>query len=358
MGIEKIDKLLTIMRESEIDSLLVVKPSNIRYLTGFTGHFAYVVGGPDKPALFTSPIYSEHARAVVNKLYTVREITGKLYDFLAAQGESFWGHRVGFEADKLTCDKFEKLNTAFDGSVELVPFNGYIEKLRMIKKESEIDSIIRAQRISESVLDEVLSLLKEGVEERDIANEIEYLFRKRGGDRQAFDTIVAFGENSSRPHAIPSGRRLRNGDVVLFDMGTIFDGYASDMTRTFVFGQARAVFRDIYEAVFNAQMAALEGLKAGVKCSDADSLARNVIDADGYGELFVHSLGHGVGLDVHEPPALSKASDSVLESGMVVTVEPGIYRPGWGGVRIEDLVVVTDNGCENLTKFPKELIEL
>ena len=181
---------------------------------------------------------------------------------------------------------------------------------------------------------------------------------RRGGERSAFETIVASGPNTSKPHALPTRRTVKKGDLVLFDMGTVVDGYCSDMTRTVVFGKADRKQKERYEVVLEAQMAALEGISAGMKCSDADFLARNRIEKAGYGPEFVHTLGHGVGLEVHESPRLSGSSGSVLKKGYVVTVEPGIYFPGWGGIRIEDLVVVTETGCQNLTEAPKELLEL
>jgi Xaa-Pro aminopeptidase len=261
------------------------------------------------------------------------------------------------EGDAVTCSFLARFRESVAGA-EPVPSEGMVEEFRERKQPAEIEAITRAQRIAEKVLHETFSLVREGVEERELANEIDYRFRKAGGERPSFDTIVASGPNTSKPHAIPSARKIRLGDFVLFDMGTVVDGYASDMTRTVVLGKADARQREIYTAVLEAQNAAIEGISAGMKCADADRLAREVIEKAGYGREFVHSLGHGVGLEVHESPRLSARSEAVLKPDSVVTVEPGIYIPDWGGVRIEDMVAITGKGCVNLTLMPKELMEL
>jgi len=352
-----VQRLREILRGKNLDSILIGSRANVRYTTGFTGDYGFAAVGLLEPHFFTSPLYSEHARCTVGEPFSVVEVESGVFRAMAELGKAFWGRRVGYEADVVTCSAFEKLKAAF-GGVELVPTTGIVEELRSVKNPGEISSISGAQRIAEEVLEEVLELLKEGVRERELALEIDYRFRKKGGERPAFDTIAAFGENSSKPHALPADRRLRRGDIVLIDMGTVVDGYASDMTRTFVFGRADAETRKVYSTVLDAQEAALEGIRAGVSCAEADALARRVIERAGYGERFVHSLGHGVGLEVHEIPRLSKDSDVTLKENMVVTVEPGIYIPGWGGVRIEDMVVVGGDGCGNLTRAPKTLLEL
>jgi len=352
-----VERLRESLRRRNLDSILIGSRANVRYTTGFTGDYGFAAVGLLKPHFFTSPLYSEHARCTVGEPFSVVEVKNGVFTALAELGEGFWGRRIGYEADVMTCSGFEKLKAAF-GEAELVPTTGIVEELRSVKTPGEVSSIARAQKTAEEVLEEVLGLLREGVRERELALEIDYRFRKKGGERAAFDTIAAFGENSSKPHALPTDRRLRRGDIVLFDMGTVVDGYASDMTRTFVFGRADAETKRVYSTVLDAQEAALEGIRAGVSCAEADALARRVIERAGYGERFVHSLGHGVGLEVHEIPRLSKDSDVVLKRNMVVTVEPGIYVPGWGGVRIEDMVVVGEEGCVNLTGAPKTLFEL
>ena len=349
--------LLGKIRESDLESFLIGKRTNLRYITGFTGDYGFAAVSSRDALFFTSPLHFEHANSTVREPFKVVEVRDDIFKALAKPGVSLWGKRLGYEAEAVTCSDFEKIKAAFKG-IEPISTKGMVEEIRTIKKPSEIKSITRAQRITEEVFVELPGFLKEGVNERDIACEIDYRLRKHGGERSAFDTIVAFGENSSKPHALPSQRKLKAGDIVLFDMGTIIDGYASDMTRTVVFGRADSKIKKLYATVLEAQEAAISGIKAGIKCSEADSLARNVIDRAGYGDQFVHSLGHGVGLDVHEIPSLSRRSNSKLKNNMVVTVEPGIYLPDWGGIRIEDMVVVNNNGCDNLTGADKGLIEL
>jgi len=356
-GPEGYDALVAALHERKVTSCILVNRTNIRYVTGFNGDFGYAAVGPRHPVLFTSPLYSEHARSIVRKPFAVEETGDETFRTMAEKGASFWGERIGFEADALTCAVYEKIRAAF-ATYELVPLTGLVESFRAVKSEREIRSIERAQRIAERVLGEVVGMAAEGVTERDLACEIDYRFRKHGGERSAFDTIVAFGPESSKPHAMPGGRKLKKGDIILFDMGTVVDGYASDMTRTFLFGKADAEYRSRYETVLRAREAALGEIRAGMSCPEADRLARSVIEGNGFGGKFVHSLGHGVGLDVHEAPTLSSRSKEILESGMVVTVEPGLYFPGWGGIRIEDMVAVTDGGCENLTEFDTSLVEL
>ena len=345
------------IRESDLESVLIGKRTNLRYITGFTGDYGFAAVGSREALFFTSSLQFEHANSTVREPFKVVEVRNDIFKALADPGVSLWGKRLGYEAETVTCSDFEKIKAAFKG-IDLISTSGMVEEIRTIKKPSEIRSIIRAQRITEEVFVELLGFMKEGVKERDLACEIDYRLRKHGGELSAFDTIVAFGENTSKPHALPSQRKLKAGDIVLFDMGTIIDGYASDMTRTVVFGRADSKIKKLYAAVLEAQEAALSGIKAGIKCSEADSLARNVIDRAGYGDLFIHFLGHGVGLDVHEIPSLSRRSNHRLKHNMVVTVEPGVYLPGWGGIRIEDMVVVDDNGCDNLTGADKALIEL
>ncbi|MFC1528724.1 M24 family metallopeptidase [Candidatus Latescibacterota bacterium] len=345
------------IRESDLDSLLIGKQSNVRYATGFTGDFGFVAISQEKPVLFTNPLYSEHACSTISESFTVIEVKNDAFKVMADLGISLWGKRVGFESESTICSDFEKMKAAFKG-IELISTVGMIEELRLVKNSAEIQSITRAQRIAEKVFSEILEFVREGMQEREIACEIDYRFRKSGGERSAFETIVAFGQNSSKPHAIPTEKKLKNGEIVLFDIGTVCNGYASDMTRTVVFGKADSKLKDIYSTVYEAQEAALDGIRSGMQCTDADKLARKVIEHAGHGDNFVHSLGHGVGLEVHESPLLSPRSESILKKNSVVTVEPGIYYPNWGGVRIEDMVVITDSGCENLTRAPKNLIEL
>ena len=352
-----LQKIRKKMSESNIDSLIIVNASNIRYLTGFCGENGYAVISRSRALLCVNPLYIEDARSSVGSRYEIVEVKEDIFKNLAGFTRLFRGKKTGFEADHTTCSSHARLKKALAES-KLVSTKGFIEAFREVKYPYEIDAVKKAQAISERVFSHILSCVKEGVEERELALEIDYQFRKQGGERSAFETICASGPNTSKPHATASQRKIASGDLVLFDMGTVVDGYASDMTRTVVLGKAGDEQKRAYTAVLDAQNAALERICHGMKCSEADSIARNVLEKAGYGVRFVHSLGHGVGLDVHENPYLSKRSDTVLQKNSIVTIEPGVYIPGWGGIRIEDMAVITDNACDNLTKAPKHLIEL
>ncbi len=345
------------MEESEVDSLFVAKQANIRYVTGFDGDSGHAAVTKSGVHLFVNPLFIEHARKSAAPGVLIHETGDDMFAVLKSLGESFWGARTGFESDVLTFSLHRRFDEAVKPSLT-VPCEGIVEGIRERKTPAEIESVKKAQRIAEAVLRDVFSLLSEDVEEREIALEIDFRMRRLGGERPSFDTIVAFGANASMPHAVPTGRKLAAGDFVLIDMGTVVDGYASDMTRTVVFGKSDALQRKVYAAVLSSQEEALAHMKAGMDTAEAYRIAREVLDREGYGKEFVHSLGHGVGLEVHEIPRLSWRSNARLKAGSIVTVEPGVYIPGWGGVRIEDMALVLDNGCENLTGMDKNLLEL
>ncbi len=345
------------MSELNLDSVIISKQSNLRYITGFTGNYGYASIGTTETSFFTSLLYEEQAKSTVKEPFKVIAVKDNIFESFSKYGASFWGKKVGYESDVLTCSDFSKLKEKLN-FVELVPTTGIIEEIREVKDSFEIQSITHAQQITEKVFYTILELVCEGVKEIDLAYEIDYQFRKKGGERSAFDTIVAFGQNSSIPHAIPSKRKLKAGDLVLFDMGAVIDGYASDMTRTVVFGEADSEQKKIHDLVLEAQIVALDCISSGMRCSEVYNRSLDVFEKNGYGEKFIHSLGHGVGLEVHESPRISYNTHTKLKKNFVITVEPGIYIPGWGGIRIEDMVIVTDNGCLNLTKSPKTLLEL
>jgi Xaa-Pro aminopeptidase len=349
-------ELLENIRESGADSLLVAKRSNIRYLSGLGDGPSYAAVTQSGISLFVNALAIEEIRATAGEGITVRETGEDVRATFAALGESFWGGRIGYEADAITCAFLGKFTESVTFA-EPVPCEGIVERFRECKHPHEVEAIRNAQRIAEAAYRDSLTLLREGIEERELAMEIDYRLRKLGGERTSFDTIVAFGPNSSKPHATPSARKLVPGDLVLVDMGTIVDGYASDMTRTLVFGKADDRQREVYRAVLAAQKAAIDATAPGVECAEVDRIARESLEHAGFGKEFVHSLGHGVGLEIHENPRLSRTSKETLKPGQVVTIEPGVYLPGWGGVRIEDMVLVTGDGCENLTTAGRELME-
>ena len=349
------DRFDSVIADADVPALVITGRTAIRFLTGFDGEYGVLCLGGEAPVYFANSLYIESARTRIASPVEVREYTGDMFAAAALLEGVFQGGRIGFEADDLTCQRRDKLAAAFPDA-ELVPVTGATGSLRRRKDPDEISAITSAQRIAETVFAEVSGILREGVREREIAAEIDYRMRLSGAERPSFDTIVAFGPHTSMPHAVPGDRRLARGEAVLIDMGAIYDGYASDMTRTIHFGESGPKYNEVYGTVLQSQMAALAGIRAGISCDEADRLARTVIDDAGYGAYFTHSLGHGVGLEVHELPRLAAKADDILEAGMVVTVEPGIYLPGRFGVRIEDLVVVTAGGCENLTHTPKDMM--
>ena len=329
--------------------LLVTDGVNVRYLTGFESSNCALLVQPDgATTLYTDFRYAEAARSVddVEFVETRRDVASALAELLA-------GRTVGFEASKISFAQWERIA---DGGAELVPTRGLVEALRMVKDESELASMREACAFS----DRVYALLAEerltGRTERDVAWWIERTFRELGADALSFGSIVAAGENGARPHAHPGDAIIESGTLVTIDMGCVVDGYCSDCTRTFATGPLSAELAEIYRLVQQAQLDGLAAVRAGAAGRDVDAVSRPAIAAAGYAEAYGHGLGHGVGLEVHEAPTLRPESGDVLAPGNVVSVEPGLYVPGVGGCRIEDLVVVTDSGCEILTSFGKDLL--
>jgi Xaa-Pro aminopeptidase len=325
----------------------VTAPVNIRYLTGFESTNAAVLVEPDRVRLFTDFRYAERAREVEGVEFeeTARYIYSELAERLP--------ERVAFEADALTYANFELMR---DGGIELDPRRGLVESLRAVKEPEELDAIRRASDVTNAAYERLVEEPFAGRTEKDLVWRMEQLFHECGGDGLAFPVDIAAGPTAASPHAEPGDRVVQEGDLVLVDAGAAVGGYCSDCTRTFAVGEVSDSLRGAYEIVRQAQQAGLDAVGDGVAGRDADAAARAVIADAGYGENFGHGLGHGVGLLVHEAPALRPESDDVLATGNVVTVEPGIYLSGVAGIRIEDLVVVTDGGAEVLTSFPKELI--
>jgi Xaa-Pro aminopeptidase len=328
---------------------------NVRYLSGFSGSTAGLVIGPQEANLITDFRYEEQA---AGEAYQGIKVVIDKRDVLAATCEmlSVVEGKIGFEGQDLPYTAFEKLAGAV--RADLVPTQGMVEGLRRVKDQGEISSIQRAAQVSDAVFAQIRTEIRPGMSETDLAARIDYLLRQRSTDVPPFKTIVASGERASLPHAQPTAKKIAKGDLLTMDFGGSIDGYCSDLTRTVVVGKASERQREVYQTVLDANLKAIAGIKAGTKGNEADSLARQHIEAKGYGESFGHSLGHGVGLEVHEEPRLSQKNTEPLEVGMVATVEPGVYIPGWGGVRIEDLVVVEKDRCRPLSAAPKELVEI
>lgn len=336
--------------------MVVASAENRRYLTGFTGSSGAAVFSGTEAVFVTDFRYVDQAADQCAGWEIHRQRDG-LVEAVAEVVGRLGATRVGFERDLATYGFYADLAARLEGR-EMIPVGGLVESRREVKSEPEIDLIRQAARLTDAVLMKVLPMIRPGVEEREIALEIEYQMRKAGGDGAAFATIVASGARSALPHGRASAKKLAGGDFVTIDMGLAYEGYCSDLTRTFVLGAADARQKDVYGLVLRAQETALAAVRPGLTGREVDAVARDIIAAYGHAEHFGHGLGHGVGLAVHEGPRLSLTGDKVLVSGNVVTVEPGVYITEWGGVRIEDLCVVRPDGVEVLSKFPKELMVL
>lgn len=343
------DRLEALLAERELDRMLVTDLVNVRYLTGFTGTNGACVCGPGVRIFLTDFRYTERAAVEVEGWETVTIAA----DWLKGIAERLEG-KVGFEDDHMSVRLLEKLTEKLPDGVEMVAAGGRVEQLRRVKDEAELTAIAEASKLADAVWEWSLERGLAGRSEREVARAAEARIRELGGD-PSFPAIVAAGPNGALPHAEPGEREIGRGELVVFDMGAQLDGYCSDGTRTFATGEPGEEARAVYEVVREAQQASLEAIRAGVKGEDVDQVARTAIEAAGHGDRFGHGLGHGVGLEVHEAPRLSLRSDDVLAAGEVVTVEPGIYLPGELGVRIEDLVVVAEDGLRNLSTLPKEL---
>jgi Xaa-Pro aminopeptidase len=341
---------LAALAERLEEPLLVTNLVNVLYLTGFSSSNAAVLVQPGGEAeLFTDFRYIESAQRVpdVEVVMTKRALLGELAERLTG--------RVGFESGVLTHAQWQELGA---GSAELVPTQGVVEALRAVKDEDELKKIAHAVRAADRAFEALTAETWVGRTEREVGWRLRDLLHAHGADDRSFEAIVASGPNGSRPHGRPTDKVIERRELVTVDWGAMVDTYCSDCTRTVSTGGLPDKLREIYDVCLKAQAAACEGIKAGITGVEADALARDPITEAGYGEEFGHGLGHGIGLMVHEAPRLSKESTDTLEAGQVVTIEPGIYLPGVGGVRIEDLAVVRDGGIDILSSFPKQLIEV
>ncbi|NNV05353.1 Xaa-Pro peptidase family protein [Geobacillus sp. C56-T2] len=352
---EKLEKLRKLLQEHGIDGLLVTNGYNRRYLTGFTGTAGVALVSCDGAVLITDFRYVEQATKQADG-FEVVEHSGPIVKEIAHQVKRLGIKRLGFEQENVTYAAHQTYQEAI--GAELVPTSSLVEKLRLIKSGAEIKIVKEAAAIADAAFAHILSFIRPGVTEIEVANELEFFMRKQGASSSSFDTIVASGYRSALPHGVASEKTIERGELVTLDFGAYYKGYCSDLTRTVAVGDISAELRTIYEVVLEAQRRGMAGLKAGITGKEADALTRDYIREKGYGDYFGHSTGHGIGLEIHEGPTLSFRSDAVLEPGMVVTVEPGIYIPGLGGVRIEDDTVITADGNEALTHSPKELIIL
>ena len=351
-------QVIKILDQICADAVLITDPYHMRYVSGFRGGEGILYISRGQKILITDSRYTEAASKESN--FTVLEENREhdRYCLLSAALAQDGAESIGYEDRSLRCSEFARLQEKLPQVKIWIPAGDQVERLRRIKRPEEIACIEQAEHIGDLAFEEILNLLRPGMTELEAAAELEYRMKKHGASGLSFDTIMASGMNSSMPHAIPGNKKLEAGDFITMDFGCIYEGYCSDMTRTVVLGKADEKQKEIYRIVLEAQTAALEAIRPGLTGREVDAVARNIIAKAGYGACFGHSLGHSVGLQIHEEPRLSPSGKDLLEPGMIETIEPGIYVPGFGGVRIEDLVVITEDGCRNLTKSPKELIEL
>ncbi len=339
--------------EHKIDALLVSGLPNVRYLTGYTGSNGLVLWTPESMTLFTDPRYT--IQAAHESSCAVKIARGPLYLAVAQAIHRKRLKRIGFERSRLVYDTYRALKEALPLGSSLKPIGPIVDQFRMIKSDVEIDQIRRSVQTNSAAFDLAARQIRVGMSELELAAELDYQMRKLGAQKAAFETIVAFGARTALPHAQPTQERLKGDELLLIDMGACQDGYSSDMTRMLFIGKPGAKDRAMYAAVLEAQLAAIAAVRPGVTAQQVDRAARQALKPAGLDKAFVHSTGHGLGLEIHEAPRLGKKDKTRLEAGMVITIEPGAYVEGTGGVRIEDTVLVTSNGCEVLTPTSKEL---
>ncbi len=346
-----------LLQKKSIGAVIISNGNNMRYISGFAGETGYVYISENRHAVVTDFRYTIQAEIEAEGYEIITIGNGgyeeALNDILKTDGIE----RLGFEAEEMLFATYNKLKDKLVVE-ELVPLGNEITAMRRIKTPRELEYIKQAEAIGDQVFTDILDFIKPGMTELEIAARIEYLLKVKGASGCSFPAIVASGVNSSMPHAVPSSKKVEVGDFLTMDFGCVYEGYCSDMTRTIVIGKASDKQKAVYETVLKAQLAALDFLKAGVKGKEVDKIARDIIYGAGYEGCFGHGLGHSVGLHIHENPRLSMLEEDIIEAGMTETVEPGIYIKGFGGVRIEDLVVVTEDGHENFTFSNKKLIEL
>jgi Xaa-Pro aminopeptidase len=347
------ERLDDVLANNRLDALIISGLANVRYLTGFTGSSALLLAAPGEAVLFTDGRYALQAAQEVRGA-KVAVARGALVQSLTGSIKRRRLRRLGFERRRASYDFYLALAERLPGC-RLQPVDAVVEKLRMVKAPEEIATLHQAVVLNSAVFESSLRTLRAGQTERDLAAGIEHTMRRKGATGPAFDTIVAAGARSALPHARPTANPLRQKEFIIIDQGVILDGYSSDMTRTVVLGGIGRKGRALYRAVLEAQLAAIDTVRPGARAADVDRAARQVLAKHGLEKAFLHSTGHGVGLEIHEAPRLGKGDRTRLETGMVVTIEPGAYLEELGGVRIEDMVLVTEHGCEVLTPTGKDL---
>lgn len=341
-----------ILKRKSLEAIVITSPENLYYFSGFTGGEGMLVFTPENKYIIVDGRYTIQAKEQA-KDFEVIEYKTLPYKIIADMRFD----KIGFEDKTISYTSFKMMSRAMP-AVTTIGISVELNEYRKVKSDEECKNIRRAEQIGDMAFEHILPFIKPGITEREIALELEYFMKKHGASALSFDTIVAVGERSALPHANLTDKEVEEGKVVLMDYGCVYNGYCSDMTRTVAVGYADDKTKNIYDTVLNAQLAAIDAIKAGVHNKEVDKVARDIIANAGYGENFNHSLGHGVGLEIHEQPNLSPMSEDVLKAGNIVTVEPGVYVEGFCGIRIEDLVMVRSDGCENFTHSSKDFIIL
>jgi Xaa-Pro aminopeptidase len=357
---KRLQKLRTSIAKKRLDALLLSQPKNLLYISGFTGSSGCLLISGQNAILATDFRYVEQAKGE-SPDFEIIQTKRELRDWLPGLVNDLGWHKVGFEADFISYEGYHNLSEAMEtkqASFELVPTTGIVEQLRSIKDSEELGFITKAVELVDAAFEQAKAIIRPGITEKEAAWEIEKFLRQEGSEGMPFEIIVASGPNSALPHARPTEKIIRSNEPVLIDMGARISGYCSDFTRTLFLGKADKTFREIYNIVLKAQTIAIQKIESGMDASQADRLARSVIEQAGYGDAFGHGLGHGVGLVVHESPTLGPNSSDSLGDGMVFTVEPGIYLAGQGGVRIEDMVVLENGKARVLTRANKNIFQL
>ena len=350
MNTDRIEKLRRYIESLDLDGVLITDMKNVRYYTGFTGSDGMLVLGMEGGIFLTDGRYMTQAAGEVSGFDIERYM--RKADGVCESVGSLGLTKVGVESFHMSLAMHSAVSKR-TGFTQIIPVEKDLAELRMIKSVEEISLMRRAVSISEAALEDVVQMIAPGVSERDIALELEYAIRKRGSGPLPFTIIVASGDHGAHVHASPGDRKIKAGDLVIIDFGAEYRGYASDQTVTYMIGKSDSRAKEVYNAVRDAQREAVTRVRAGVSVADIDAAARDFLAGKGYGEFFTHGTGHGVGLNVHEPPVISPLGETILEKGMVITIEPGVYIPGWGGVRVEDMVLVEEDSGSLLTTLSK-----
>lgn len=351
---DRLVRTLEALEAQGCEALLVTAIPNVRWLSGFTGSAANALVARGGAILFTDSRYELQARREARGFRVAVVEAREAASVLAGSLRSLGVSKLSFESEAVSYAAFRRLGKALGRACRLSPSPRLVERLRMVKDGDELALLSRLARMTDRVFASCVGEIREGMAEREIVSLLERLAREEGAEEPAFRPIVAAGAHGAMPHYRGGGGKVRHGRPLIIDFGLRACGYNSDLTRTFCLGTLPPRYREVYDAVFDAQKAALEAIKPGVPASAVDAGARELLSSRGFGAAFGHSLGHGLGLEVHEAPRLGKGNEELLREGMVVTVEPGVYLPGWGGVRLEDMAVVTAEGCRTLTAAPKD----